>query len=436
MRAWFFVGSFALAAAAAAACAATGDDPEAQPEVDSGTGLPPVAEGGAEVQEAGTPDQPPPKPETCSQAGWCITALPDADLLMRDIQVLPGRAFAIAESPTLGVKVLEWVDAESKWTYVDDGTQNEDGRGRWVGRLWAPNENEIYFGVAPNYIFHGTRTAPGAAFSWDKQRIGTNNPADPDDGNLNYWKRTSTRAPSLGVWGTSSGDVYAWFKDTIYRRASVDGGAPEWVPDYTASDKDVATEQFYFFAAAGTSPDEVWFAGARSRVNSACVILLRRTAGAYERITDGTAGSLNQACKTRAGSLLMGGAEGWLTDLEVVSTNQLVGLKGARDVVKISVDRTADPDAGAYSFAYVPIPSMLAGSPVNSLSAVAGDVWIGGVGVVVKGESDVWDGGKFELSTMVMNGAPLNRPIYQVRGTSNSNLWAIGVRNALHKSIH
>lgn len=54
----------------------------------------------------------------CSEAGWCRTTLPDEDLALKDIWTVAGHAFAVADSPTLGIKVLEWKDAEAKWDYM------------------------------------------------------------------------------------------------------------------------------------------------------------------------------------------------------------------------------------------------------------------------------------------------------------------------------
>jgi hypothetical protein len=429
MRASFLVacGSVVLAASAAVACAATGTKDEAAPtpEADGGVTLPPDS-GTPEVDAS---DDASVEDHSCSKAGWCVTNLPDRDLLMKDIWPLVGRAFVVAESPTLGTKVLEWVDAEAKWTYIDDGTQNESGLGRWVGKLWAPNENELYYGVSPGYVVHGTRTMPGAAWSWTRHRLQAATSADPDDGNPSYWKRDlGARIPALGVWGTSSNDIYAWFKNTIYHWTSVDGGAPDWVAEYVATDIDAVGEQLYILGAAGNGPDDIWFSGARSRFNSGCALLVRKTAAGYTRLADGIAGSFNQACKARAGSVLLGGAEGWLTDIQALAPDELIALKGARDVVRLSVE------GDSFSAALAPIPPTVASTGLNSLSIVQDSLWLAGAGLVVRG-TDVWDGGAYELSTLSLNGAPLGRPIHQVRGTSNTNLWAIGVRYALHKTI-
>ncbi len=438
MRARFFVACGSVVLGAAAACTASGTDPDAEPmpDADAGQTVIPTLEAGTpdadasddvdagDSDDAGGDDSV--VGPVCSPAGWCATALPASDLLMKVIWPLPGRAFVAAESPTLGVKILEWDEAAAKWSYIDDGSQNV--LGRWAGGLWAPNDNELYYGVSPNFIYHGTRSGPGAAFSWTRQAIGTS--ANADDGHVVYTKRDgSARVPSLGVWGTSADDVYAWFKNAVYHWTSVDGGAPEWVPEYSVDDRDNAAEASYFFAAAGTGPNDVWFAGARTRSTAGCALVVRKTSAGFKRVADGTiTGTAFPACnQPRAGALFIGGAEGWLTDLQVLGQNELIGLKGARDVVKISVN------GDVYSYVAAPVPTGVTGKGLNSLTIVDGDFWLGGAGLIVRGTS-VWDGGTFAVSTAALSGLPLNRAVYQVKGSSNSNLWAIGVRHALHKT--
>ena len=441
MKGRFFVACGALVLGAAAACTASGDDPVADPslpDADAGQTVVPTLEAGAaevdasddaevdagKIVDAG--DDAPAVGPVCSPAGWCATALPATDLLMKAMYPLAGRAFVAAESPTLGVKLLEWDEAKAKWSYIDDGSQNV--LGRWAGGLWAPNENELYVGISPNFIYHGTRANPGAAFTWTRQAIGTSSHAD--DGHVVYTKRDlAARVPSLGVWGTSTGDIYAWFKHQIFHLTTVDGGDPEWVREYSVDDRDNAAETSYFFAAAGTGSDDVWFAGARTRGTGGCALLVRKTAAGYERVADGRfTGTLTFTCsQPRPDTLYIGGTEGWLTDIEVTGPDEVIALKGARDVVKVS--RIDD----AYAYVAAPVPTQVTAKGLNSLATVNGDLWLGGAGLIVRGTS-VWDGGSFAVSTAALNGLPLNSAVYQVKGTSNSNLWAIGVRHALHKT--
>ena len=73
-------------------------------------------------------------------------------------------------------------------------------------------------------------------------------------------------------------------------------------------------------------------------------------------------------------------------------------------------------------------------TPLTSLWSAPDDrLWVSGWGAIGHG-ADAWDGGTFQLATISLNGAPLNRPMYQVRGTSNGSVWAVGVRYAFHKT--
>lgn len=415
-------GAAVLASAAAVACAASENDGGTAPDaggdkpivVPTDAGSPSDAEAEAEAQAP---------PAACSAAGWCETTLPDADLVMLDIWPFDARAFAIAESPTLGIKVLEWNAATTSWTYVDDGTQNAPGLGAYAGRIWAPSENELYFGVGPGYVFHGTRAAQAAPWSWVSHRLQDNSHpgvVHPTDGNPRYDTMSRASYPALGVWGTSSSDVYAWFTNTIYHWKSADGGAPEWVPEYIADDAADENEHLFFVSAAATSASDLWFAGARRRATGPCALLVRKTADGFARVADGTPGF---ACTPKPDIAMIGGAEGWLTDLQAGANGRLVGLKGARDAVRISVE--AD---GGYGFE---LATLSAGT--RSLWTVANESWTSTSVLVFQGK-DPWDGGAREISSIAIRGTPNVNQLFQVRGTSNSNLWAIGERNALHKT--
>lgn len=407
------------------ACAASGNESTAPPPPSpdaEGTVLPDAgpatdaasadADADASVDNSG-----------CSAAGWCLTTLPDEDLMLKDIWPFEGRAIALAESPTLGVKVLEWQEAERSWSYVDDGTQNQDGGGTYVGKAWAPNDSEFYYPVAPGYVYHGTRTSSG--WAWTRNALPATN-VDIDSANPTY-SMLNARYPAFGVWGTSAGDVYAWLANTIYRWTDNEAGEPSWVSEYVAGDPSSPFERLYVLGATGTSADDLWFAGARSQMGAGCALVIRKTSAGYERIADGTIGGPYWPCMDRPGFLRIPGAEGWLTDIQAISDRQFIALKGGRDVVRISAND------GGYDIDSTPIPANVSPSALNSLWRDSGEVWLAGWGRVIHG-SDVWNGGTFGISTIALDTGPINRPIYQVRGSSNTNLWAIGVRYAFHKT--
>ncbi|MDF2693083.1 MAG: hypothetical protein K0S65_1466, partial [Labilithrix sp.] len=209
----------------------------------------------------------------CSAAGWCTTVLPDVDLEMKDIwPVSDGTtAFAIAESPTRGVKVLAWDRTGDAWKYIDDNTQNAPGRGQYAGGVWAPNANEVYYAVAPATVYHGTRPSdPLAPWLWTHSTLADHSPdamdapgALPHDHGNPRNPVLEGNSPALGVWGTSSTDVYAWYANTIYHWSRDDAGTSAWVAEYTADDVESdpedpnVVEHIYIVSATGTGPDDV-----------------------------------------------------------------------------------------------------------------------------------------------------------------------------------
>ncbi len=420
-------------ASAFLACAASGDEPSPvhKPKSDGGQivltdgGLPERdAEAEAAVEEA-----------SCSDAGWCVTVLPDPDLVMRDIWPIGERAFAIAESSRLGVKVLEWSDATQTWAYIDDGSQHEFTTVAYVGKIWAPNEDEVYYGVAPGYIFHGTRPiAPATTWSWSRHKL--EDRSHPDRG-VNQedgypYDGYPYRAPALGVWGTSANDVYAWFTNSIYHWKSVDGGPPGWVLEYVADDSAAPDgahdldEHLYFTGATGTSPDDVWFTGARARGSDGCALIVRRTPAEYQRIADGVLLKTTRSCTERAGTILLG-TKGWLADIQATAPGEFIGLKGGSAVVRVLAG------ANGYSINESSVPASLMRGRLSSVWGIGGSVWLSGWGLVIRG-SDVWNGGSYEFSRVSQARGPLERRLYKIRGTSNSNIWAIGEGYALHKT--
>ncbi len=483
MRRILFLASAATGLAAVVACATSDvDAPSAPPNDEGPTALP----------DAGSADESPaedgaaPRLDTCSAAGWCTTSLPDPDLTLTDIWPFETRAFAIAESPTQGVKVLEWDDAVQKWEYIDDNTQNTFESGRYAGKIWAPNENELYYGVSPAFIYHGKRTTPSSPWSWQRSRLDNNsrdtNP-DRDPGLARFGPtqgalpRPPADFPALGVWGTSADDVYAWYANTIFHRTSGSGGEATWVAEYIADDAENLSDTFFLFSATGSSRDDVWFSGTRGRhANTgvfSCPIVIHKTSEGYRRLVDYTIiGTIptdykkgNCTAKTNALNFQF-----WQAGLPGLIPPGLMGYTAGARLTSIA---SAGPNAvaGIYQghvpyFAYVEakdggiarINPTTVQSPRNDAPYILSSVWIhetetwmSGWGLVLRMGKDVnqWttgmaiteptnatDGGEgtYNVSTIALNGAPLDAPFHQVRGTSNTNLWAVGARYALHKT--
>ncbi len=431
MRArWFVLGGLiASAAGASAACA----DSEDAGGIHTGTSDPPPVVSNDSGPEASAPGERPGSDAgldadasrtRCSSAGWCVTALPDVDLELMDIWPLERRAFAIADSPTLGIRVLEWNADTDAWGYIDDYTQNEPGLGLYTGGIWAPSDDEVYFGVGPGYIYHGIRGAIG--WTWTRQKVPNNNLAAgamEAAADVQIVERSSNaKLTSLGIWGSSASDVHAYYANTIYHREVVDG-SPGWVEAYKIADKSSGADVVRFFGASGRSADDVWFIGNRTpNSTSICPIVVRKTAGTFTRIAD-TSGFL---CSPQAGYLYLGTLALW--DLHPVSATEAVGLGPYGRLTRIQFDGTS------YTSTNLMIPKGAADSQIfYSLWASGSEVWMSGASRVVVG-SNIWSGGGFGLSTIASDEWNPGYPLFRIRGASTSNLWAIGARYAYHKS--
>lgn len=455
-RVLFFAGT-PLAIVLAVACASSEEAPlTPPPSPDGPTTLTDAAPVEAGPESDAAPDADAAAP-ACSSAGWCTTALPDTDLVMTDIWPLPNGnfAFAIAESPTLGVKVLAWDKSSNAWKYIDDGSQNDPGYGKYAGGIWASGENEVYFAVAPGTVYHGTRPDASAGFTWVRSALVDNSLDDPSapgafphDHGDPFHRALEENYPALGVWGTSSTDVYAWYANTIFHWSQDDAGAPGWIPEYVADDIESdpenpsVVEHIYFTGGTGFDPGNVWFSGVRDRYpeGTSCAILLQKTDKGYARIADGVvpgSGGKVPTCAERRGVMLIGGSEAWLTDVQALGSDRLFALKG-RDVVKLS------PGKGGYAVAISTIPNSVTifKSGLSSLWATndgtSDEVWLSGFGLVLRGQDpDIWGkdtSGAYKISTISLNGAPTRRPIHRIRGISPNDLWAVGARHAFHKT--
>ena len=453
MKRNMYVACTCAALAAAAACASSDDEPGLVAQApDSGATIPnegdadgPPADAGADSDDAAIDAGP-----LCSPAGWCATSLPDSDLTLLDLWAFPGTALAIATSPTVGVRVLEWTDAAGAWRYIDDNTQNEWGRGRFVGKLWASSPDELYFTVAPRTVFRGERGGSPATWAWThwdlEDRIPAYAPAFqfPDHyKGLPRHRVTAVEHAALGVFGTSASDVYAWFGNAIYKLSSDDAGLPSWSVEHVAADVDRPDEQLFFTAATGTGPDDMWFAGGRTGNPTdvrACAIVVHKTSAGYRRVADAVGIAPpppfpppppTPRCGPRPDTVLIEDPSGYtsfFTDIAVESASSVVALNGHYALARITVS------GDDYAASALTIPPNVASRPVVSLWTTPSEpLWLGGTNVVARGD-DVWDGGAFAISTISLNGAWLDTAVHRIRGSSSSDRWAVGARYALHKT--
>lgn len=389
------------------------------------------------VDSATPPAAPDASPPNCSNAGWCITAFPDADLVFRDIWPHEDRAFAIVESRSEGVRVLEWLPSSDAWRYIDDKTQNEPGVGTFAGRIYAPNANELYFTVGPSYVYYGKRPTVEASWSWSRHALPDHvalHPTSHVHGNPFYAVAGENRV-TLGVWGSGAEDVYAYYSNAIFKRDASDG---TWSTVYIAEDLEGPQEHIFFTAVAGTGPSDLWFVGARDRTFAHCPLAVRKSNRGWERFGDGIVpNNPFVGCRSRPGSLLIGdSAGGWLTDIHRASATEYVALHDAvlrggfkhGELVRIH----ADGDAYSFEASIVPMRTAKEGSAnvTKSMWRWENENWFTSWGVILRGA----DGGDYNVSSISRDGAPVDVPLFRIRGTSKQNIWAIGARHAYHKT--
>jgi hypothetical protein len=430
----FRIASVSIALSAAAlACAASGDDgPQAGPPLEDGSASS-VAE--ADAPDAAQPDVVAPSdvnvaPSTCSDAGWCVTPLPDPNLTITDIWPLDGHAFAFASTG-----VIEWDDSVGHWVNIDDGSAR-DLPNATLANVWAPSKDEVYFTVLARspklsasvysaYLFHGTRSAQG--WSWEHVDFGCDvNGSTPQ------------------VWGTSHDDVYVWACGSIRHLTSTtdsgaDGGdASPWAIEWVDDDPD-PFNPLKTLSVTGSGPDDVWFVGVRGELwllGGGCSVVVRKTAAGYERIVDGQAGFFTTDCTAKPGKTMLTGAlsNGINGTFELTGkgrgTGSLCNYSGENDLV--SIEATADGGT-AVAFAKRPGGVNIRGAWADSADAAWLLVDRSNVGGVIHG-TNIWsDAGAYEISTLVRDGVPNITPLWRVRGASNV-LWAVGEGYAYRKT--
>ncbi len=476
MKPSFLLATSAVGLAALVACAAADGEAESvAPALDGGAAIPEAASPVEADAAAPTRDASLPTWSACNDDGWCETDLPDPDLTLFDVWPFEHRAFAVAQSETLGTKLLEWTEATAKWSYVDDNSHNAYGQGQYTGKMFAPSENEVYFITAPGIVVHGKRGNPQAAFTWDSATLPYDGPVYPDrdPGIARQWDNPLVAPPrfsyALGVLGTSENDVYAWFGNRIFRRTSTGGAPPTWGADFTAEDPELGSnESFYIFNAAKGEDDEVWFVGGRGAYEGGsyrgCPTLHRRTGAGYTSVIDST--MVDHNCATRPGAVdptymfnIPGwGAipfplsyTGWGTAAVSVGAGQAVFLLDgknafyyvdvAKGIARVNEIRSVVPPvAGSTPF-------------LHATDRIGDRLWISGHGTVFSSEitKAPWEeslgigtleyfeaagtgiGAVLELTSVDMKGRYLNEPLYQVRGASTNTIWAVGNHYALYK---
>lgn len=426
MRAWFIRGTVLAAIGAAIACAASEDQDSSPPAPDGGDTT--IGEGGvsdavadasidhATEADAGILDA---APNVCSEAGWCLTALPDKDLWVQNIQPFETMAFATGNSLTFGQKVAEWRAQDGKpagWKYIDDDTQQELPGA--ISSFWAPNEDEIYYAYQLNskawtgsfgaYLYHGRRpVAPATKWTWTTTRFdcGTNDAAIVTGVGSDVYMLHCRKI--LHLTGDPDSDA----------GIGADGGSESWTVEYTDTD----TVALAFQGRVGT-PDDTWFIGKRG---TACSLIVRKTADGYQPIADGTVSGTT--CKPKAG---LSAAPAFL-QFASPAAGEIVGMTGTSG--KASITKvTLEADGGL---------SAATSTPRADLREIIwtdtpDEVWVAGnFGYLLMEGKDVWsDAAAYDFSTLVINGVPNGCQFSKLSGTSKSNLWLVGSYCAYHKT--
>jgi len=365
------------------------------------------------------------EPRLCSMDGWCSVPVPDSQLSMVDVWPLAQRTFLLASSPFVGTKVLEWNASSQAWAYVDDETQNEvgdDGRLRQPTTIWAPNDDEVYFAVSSaidGYVYHGRRPAPPETkWSWTRSQF---------DG---------CAYASLWVYGTSSDDVFAGACNRIYQKSggpnvpAEDAGEPEgdapegWTLDHVETND---TAQVSFLGASGTGPEDVWFAGGRvTSRNVECALLVHRTPGGYETIADSDVSDPTR-CTAIPGAVSFGGR---LHFVAQTGSERIVAF--ARAVTPVRIVRAVDGGHVAAFGKTITVPSWS-----SVWTASEDELWMSPnlpTGQVRVG-TELWgEAGAYAYSSISLDGQPVLSAIAKIRGTSTTNLWAVGGNHVFHKT--
>ena len=125
----------------------------------------------------------------------------------------------------------------------------------------------------------------------------------------------------------------------------------------------------------------------------------------------------------------IGGATGWAADIQSPAPGVAFTLKGTQENLA-RLTRTGD----GYSVDLSHVPGTGFEERMLSLWAASEtEQWVSGKGLIFRA-NDVWSDGGYEISTLEMRGAPVRRDLNRIRGTSPTNIWAIGEGYALHKT--
>lgn len=329
---------------------------------------------------------------TCSDDGWCHTALPPEAKLRAVWGDGAGVVWAVAE----GGEVYRWEDNAWKIHAKLDGA---------LRAIWGSGPTDLWIG-GESGLFHG-RGATSAALAFTQVPT----PGDPLD-------------PIVSIWGRDSGDVWAvgGRLDTtphtgrvLHYAADADGGAGWSLEDI--GDRDVAYTHVW-----GTSNSGVWLAGVsyKEEIYSDVTAVRRRRSGeaAFEEVVlpgdptdpdNGGFGTLHAAGMSDGSVCLVGETLSWRRgDWRGVSTDNgdtftfTFRAGTPKDQVTHAVSETASNDSWA-----------------------AGDY----------GRLRHWDGKAWKQSAVTLTHLPLTNAFHAMWRSPANELWVVGDGIAIRRDL-
>jgi hypothetical protein len=381
VRATLFV-SVAAAMFGLASCADSKEEPFTPPVDTPDSGLP-SQDATTTLPEAAADAA----PRTCSDHGFCPTAVP-ADQTLRGVW---GDGTGVAWAVSAEGKVLRW-----------DGTAwkvHASGFGA-LNAIWGSSATDVWI-AGEGGMFHGTGASSAA---------------------LELTPSTLPEAETVihSVWGASASDVWAVgvVEDDL-------GMTSPQVLHYTAGDAgsawskdDVSNEAMSFSHVWGSPGSGVWLAGIRPNIDDPyfyeSVVLRKLGKGAFEAETlpaDPEGGVPWGRMQTVQGAVAASDSSVW-----IYGRGSFPGIwKGTSsdNGVTFTWSRTPDGDPAE------PMWTALAGT--------GNDVW----GVGEYGRVRRWTGTEWVTTAITPTKFPLIEPLHAVWSRGTAEVWAVGKETAL-----
>ena len=314
----------------------------------------------------------------CSPDHWCRVPLPTEDYDLAAV-------WSFAPDDALGVGsggMIHWDGAS--WTVVSETDGGLDG----LTSLWASGPNEVWaVGVGQRRLVHGTRASAASAFVWSVSERASGPSRDT-------------------ITGGGPGD--------LWMSGIADDGTPRLEHGVVTTVGSPPTFATMTIGVAGFSPsgmlvtegDELWLIGS---TDTAMVAHAKKSGVSY----------VWDQSYSRAGQAFTSFNAIW-----GASANALFVIGGTTD----NYHRSSLTDGGVV---WGPVPNHANTSLVAAWGSGKDDVYaVGYLGAIRH-----WDGVKWSVSQLAVNGFPIYENLSAVHGSSASDVWAVGTGVALHRSV-